>query len=229
MGQFTTCFALLVGVAAARATVALIIEKFLHKEVPPGMMFPMWEGPVFLTQYLAICESMSSILASSCYWHKILAAIFLGLIPGFFMIFALIRLRKHMNAGTIAYIIRPQPASFKKVWTEFKHKDGMFYKLLYIYGILKNRTYRGDWRDDNVIARRWSFMITDYTGAGVFSASTTAIPGASTFPFFFLYQYVFFILPLYILSHIIYILRSMVVRCVHAFQEDTVCNNNNLA
>jgi len=164
MGQFTTCFALLVGVAAARATVALIIEKFLHKEVPPGMMFPMWEGPVFLTQYLAICESMSGIVVSRCYWHKILVAIVLGLIPGFFMIFAFIRLRKHMKAGTIAYRRRPQPASFKEAWTECKQKDGMFYKLLYIIGILKNRTFRGDWRDDNVIARRWSFMINDYTG-----------------------------------------------------------------
>ena len=75
LGQFTTCFILLLCVTTVREMVSLIIGKCLKKEVPPAMMFPMWEGPVFLTQFLGICDSMASILTSECIWNRIIMLI----------------------------------------------------------------------------------------------------------------------------------------------------------
>ena len=142
---------------------AFIIGKVLRKEVPPAMMFPMWEGPVFLTQFLAICDSMSGIITSKCVWHQALACVILGVLPVSFMIFAIVRLRKHINDKTLIYLKRPQP-SLKEIWKKGKTTKGFFPKILYLYGAHKNRNFRGDWNDDNPTARRWAFVIASYTG-----------------------------------------------------------------
>ena len=142
---------------------AFIIGKCLKKEVPPAMMFPMWEGPVFLTQFLGICDSMASILTSKCVWHQIISYLVLGILPFSFMILAFVQLRKHVSERTIVYIIRPQP-TLKEIWNKAKNTKGFFSKILYVYGARKNRNVRGDWNDNNKIARRWSFLIASYTG-----------------------------------------------------------------
>jgi hypothetical protein len=60
-------------------------------------------------------------------------------------------------------MVRPQP-TLKEIWTKAKNTRGFFSKLLYLYGARKNRNVRGDWNDNNKIARRWSFLIASYTG-----------------------------------------------------------------
>jgi hypothetical protein len=161
--QFSTCIILLLSVTCIRSTVAFIIGKVLRKEVPPAMIFPMWEGPVFLTQFLAICDSMAGIITSKCVWHRALAYVIFGVLPVSFMIFAIVRLRKHINDKTLIYLKRPQP-SLKEIWKKGKTTKGFFPKILYFYGAHKNRNFRGDWNDDNPTARKWAFVIASYTG-----------------------------------------------------------------
>jgi hypothetical protein len=79
------------------------------------------------------------------------------------MILAFVRLRKHVSERTIVYKIRPQP-KLKEIWTKAKNIKGFFSKLVYLYGARKNRNVRGDWNDNNKIARRWAFIIASYTG-----------------------------------------------------------------
>ena len=165
LGQFTTAFLVLVATAMMRLTLVLILDKCLHKPVPPSLMFPMWEGPVFLTQFLAICDAMSALIDTRCYWHKIIGGGIIGAIPGLFLIVAVLRLRKHQREGTIVYTLRPQP-SISHVLKTFWDTSGICAKLVYLWSVKTNRSIRGEWNDDNGSARRWTFFVDGFSGPG---------------------------------------------------------------
>jgi hypothetical protein len=165
LGQFATAFLVLVATAMMRLTLVLILDKCLHKPVPPSLMFPMWEGPVFLTQFLAICDAMSALIDTRCYWHKIIGGGIIGAIPGLFLIVAVLRLRKHQREGTIVYTLRPQP-TISHVFKTFWETSGICAKLVYLWSAKTNRSIRGEWNDDNGSARRWTFFFDGFSGPG---------------------------------------------------------------
>ena len=52
-----TCLFVIVGVSVSRQLLVFILKHFLHKDQPPTLFFGVWEGPVLLAQYLAVCDS----------------------------------------------------------------------------------------------------------------------------------------------------------------------------
>jgi hypothetical protein len=52
-----TCLCVIVSVSVSRQLLVFILMHFLHKDQPPSLFFGVWEGPVLLAQYLAVCDS----------------------------------------------------------------------------------------------------------------------------------------------------------------------------
>ena len=78
--QVCTCLMVLGGVSIFRTILCIVVGKVLKKEVPTSLMFPMWEGPVFLSQYLAICDSMFNTILGTCSWHRAVGMVVIALV-----------------------------------------------------------------------------------------------------------------------------------------------------
>ena len=161
--QCCTCAAVFVGVALLRALVALIVDKGLHKDVPVSLMFPCWEGPVFLTQYLGICDAMFNTISTGCDWHQAIGLTTLALVPIMFLFLATYQVRQHVASGDI-FFEKAQHPGFKEVWQTVTTTPGCFPKFMCLRKCWNDWIVKGEWNDDTVHARRWGFLMGDYVG-----------------------------------------------------------------
>ena len=160
--QCVTCFIILLAVAVSRALIVLGIEKGLHKEAPTGFMFPCWEGPVFLAQYLAICDSMFTAVSTGCSLHQSIGFTVLTMVPMLFFIVAAVRVKRHVKQGRLSFEPAPRPG-LRTIWNTYSAEKGCFAKLMYLRKVFTDYQIKGEWNDDNKHARRWNFLVSNVT------------------------------------------------------------------
>jgi len=122
------------------------------------------QGPVFLTTYLAICDSIFSAVSTGCSVHVTIGIIALCCVPVLFLFLALWHVRKHYKEGTLYFEKAPHPG-MNEVWTQFKDSKGFSAKFFYLRKAYSDWSVKGEWNDDNEHARRWNFLISSFTGA----------------------------------------------------------------
>ena len=117
-----TCLVVMSSVFIARQLLVLAFKHCLHKDQPSSLLFGAWEGPVALTQYMALCDSAIEAAALSCPVYIALGVLVLLLLPINFAIFAALRVRRHVNEGRLSYVQNPTPSfSVLKVCEIAKH------------------------------------------------------------------------------------------------------------
>ena len=68
--KLISCVFLLLAVYVMRECLVVVFKYIIRVEtVPTGFKFPAWEGPVFLAEYLAVCDSTFLVISSECSWH----------------------------------------------------------------------------------------------------------------------------------------------------------------
>jgi hypothetical protein len=160
--QCVTCFAILSAVAISRALIALAIDKGLHKEVPVSLMFPCWEGPVFLAQYLAICDSMFVTVSTGCSLHMSIGFTVLTMVPMLFFFVAAYKVRSHVKKGYLTFEKAPKPG-LRTIWNGLSAQSGCFAKFMFLRKTYNDYEIKGEWNDDNRHARRWNFLVSNVT------------------------------------------------------------------
>ena len=148
-----TCALVLVGVAVLRFLLATFVDEALHKPVPTSFKFPCWEGPVFLTQYLGICDSMFESVATRCSLHMGFGFMVVALVPIMFLGVAFWRVSTHVKAGNMIFEPAEHPG-YKEVWEKVKLQSGFFAKFMYLRKVWNDWSIKGEWNDDNDHARR---------------------------------------------------------------------------
>jgi hypothetical protein len=155
-----------------RSTVALILKHIYHKEVSIALQFPAWEGPVFMSQYLAVCEGTVGLIALNCQlWMAAGLALFLA-IPIMWIAFCYTVLRRHVTKDRVRYI-RFKPLTRDRIRTRLSMGKGCLGKLVACYLLLLQFTQRGEWQyepDGN--SALWSFLMQEYVGDFWFYALT---------------------------------------------------------
>ena len=123
--------------------------------------YVLTQGPVFLTQFMAISESLIRLVGVECPAIQAGAGVLLAAGPVAFMAYAAYKLFAHRQNGDLEY----EPAAWPS-WTECKDTMaqakwyGKIYALQDYLGALK---IRGGWSDASDAGRRWGFLMGSFT------------------------------------------------------------------
>ena len=126
------------------------------------------EGPVFLVQYLALCESSFAAVAASCAWHVAVGVGILLFGPILFLIGAAVHLSfyisKHKDE---VFEPRERPPSLPVVFNTIRGTKNLMSGLIVIRSYMDQASERGDWVEDlqlHPTLFRWIWLISDCTG-----------------------------------------------------------------
>ena len=152
--QLTLCAVALALVSVARILLQLVLAHCFHVEDLTSLAFPMWEGPVFLTQFMALTEALLGLLATGCVWIVVVSAVLVCLGPVAFIVYAGYALHARKQDGSLQYERSPWPSSadLRARWSSAKCV-GKYWALQDYWSELKKR---GGWGDDSRPGRHWS-------------------------------------------------------------------------
>jgi len=162
--QMCLCLACLVLVALARASCYKILVEVFHKEPSASICWPMWEGPVFLTQFMGMTETLVELTRNECVDVRIVSGILLVAVPGAFIVFATTQISRWNQDGSLAY-----DAAERVSWESRKDeiaKAKWYRKVTILHEYLNDLRSRGSWGEDNQRERHWMFMVGDFTKTG---------------------------------------------------------------
>ena len=97
LDKLLVCLVLLISIFCLRSLLVLIIERCMKKSAPTALLFPLWEGPCFLLQYLAMCDSVFSAMHTYCPLGVTMGSTVLIFGPLLFMTVVLVRLRPYLD------------------------------------------------------------------------------------------------------------------------------------
>ena len=160
--QLVLCAICLALVSVTRVLLQMFLVKFLHQHEPlESLAFPMWEGPVFLTQFIGITEALCGLLGSGCVWIVVVSALLVCAGPVAFVIYAGYALHARRADGSLAYERAPWPscAELRERWSSAK----WFGKYYAVQDYLTGLKCRGEWGADSSAGRHWSFIVGDFT------------------------------------------------------------------
>jgi len=152
--QLVLCAIALALVSVARILFQLVLAHCFHTAELTALSFPMWEGPVFLTQFMAMSEALLGLLGTGCVWIVVVSAVLLCLGPVAFIVYAGYALHARKADGSLQYERRPWPscAEFRARWSSAKW-FGKYWALQDYWAELKTR---GAWGDATRPGRHWS-------------------------------------------------------------------------
>ena len=180
--QLTTCGMILLVVSLCRKLVEYFITKVLRKGLPQALAFPAWEGPVFITEYVGICEGCVLAMQSHCSGFILIGSVLFVGVPLIFLALATIMIFLHTRHGNLKFEPAPKPAPMKVAVRQALKAPTLFQKLL-AYRYWKETTKTsGEWvckneklprhnRGRAVGSRssRWTFVIQDFNVFWIFS------------------------------------------------------------
>ena len=164
--KIVLCVMILSAVFCVRSLLVLVVQKCFKKEAPTSLLFPLWEGPFVLIQYLAICDSTFEAIDTYCPLGVSIGASVLMFGPLMLMMSVLAYLRPHINKnGDELFEVLPRPPGISMMLRKLYSTPGFFAKWA-LYRDWKDRAYnRGSWDDSDPQIRRWSWLIGDYMGS----------------------------------------------------------------
>jgi len=164
--KLTLCVFLLVLIFCIRAGLVLIVERCFKKEAPTAMLFPLWEGPVFFVQYLAICDAVFTAIYTYCPVGISIGALVLFFGPLLMLSIILVRLRPFLDGdGAMLYEEKPPPPSFPATIKLLWNTKGLAPRWAIVRDWKDRSQHRGEWDDSNKRIRYWSWCVHAYTRA----------------------------------------------------------------
>ena len=189
------CAIILAAVAVVRLCLALFVWV-VWKEVPRAMHFPLWEGPVFLVEFIAVCVSTFSAIATSCGEWMVIGYLVLSMVPVAFVCLSAIVLGRHLQREHMVYepydakADPPRvPPSFAEMKKYLQGSTGIVPKAMHLREWYLAVEARGWWKDGSENAWGLQFLVRDYVGSAWFfgiwvlvkkvliSAATTVVGG----------------------------------------------------
>ena len=167
MEQVVLCAVCLMLVAMARVACCKATVCLFKKEPSASLAFPMWEAPVFITQFMGVTESLMALAGNECWDVKIVSIMLLIAGPGAFIAYAAVKIYRYVNKdGSLEYEGTEKPS-----WESCKQSlaGAKWYgKIFVLNEFVADCRSRGSWGDDNLHERHWMFMVGDLTKPGVF-------------------------------------------------------------
>jgi hypothetical protein len=167
------CTIIVVAVAGLRLVLCRVLER-CHQSttLPVYLRFPSWEGPVLLVEYIALCKSAFSALASGCVEWIVLGSVILALLPLTFLFVMSVLLTRSVQSEHIMY------ESCKKLTRTKPRCSSTLKSLSCVKGIVPNAmrmrewyltsVARGHWKDGNEDAWRVKFFVGHYVHSAWF-------------------------------------------------------------
>lgn len=170
--QLVSCVCLLCALSVVRMGAGVCVTRIYHRALPITLRFPAWEGPVFLVQYLALCESTVSMMAMSCGWWMALGIALFLLIPILILAFGHTFVRTHLAQQNLRFV-QFKSYTFTELKRTWKMGQGCLGKVFACWIIYQTFLLRGEWNFDQFSGSAlWSFLLEDYIGGFWFFAIT---------------------------------------------------------
>ena len=128
---------------------------------PPDMTFPVWEGPVMLTQVFGLCDVSLAMVTSACWIWTTVA--FIGLFFGFGIVgFGAYRIHKCIKAGELMWKKSKikHPTKIRQEYNKIRSKKQKFSACFLIFFAVR---FKGDWTKHSEMAKFWSCWAANYT------------------------------------------------------------------
>jgi len=128
---------------------------------PPDMAFPVWEGPVVLTQVFGLCDVSLAMMTSACWIWQTVSAICLIFGIGIVAVGAY-RIHTCIKACEIKW----QKSNIKhptKIREEFKQIASTTHKMSACFLIFFAMRFSGDWTKHSDKARFWGFLVANFS------------------------------------------------------------------
>ena len=103
---FATCALCLLAVFIMRIALCYVLEHIFKRPVPGSLKFPAWEGPVMMTQMIALSDSAFTSLGTGCAHWMVFGGVILLVGPLGFLLLAMSRIRQHMRTGDLSFEVR---------------------------------------------------------------------------------------------------------------------------
>jgi len=156
--KLTLCICLIVLIFCIRSGLVLIVERCFKKEAPTAMLFPLWEGPVFFIQYLAICDAVFRAIYTYCPLGISIGALVLFFGPVLILLVILVRLRPFLGKNEPKPPPPPIVATIKLLW----NTKGLAPRWAVVRDWKDKSQHHGDWDDSHKKVRYWSWCVFSY-------------------------------------------------------------------
>ena len=100
---FMTCLVCLLAVFTLRSSICYVLEKILRRPISDALLFPAWEGPVLLTQLIAMAEAAFVGIGSGCAGWVVSGTFILLVGPLAFLALACFRVLHHLHTGDLKF------------------------------------------------------------------------------------------------------------------------------
>jgi hypothetical protein len=145
-----------------RFSAQFIVTKCLKKEPWTLLMFPNWEGPLLLTHWFSMCDSLTSTLGRPCTFWVILSCVLLFFGPIFFIMYAMWSIARNLRKGLMTYEAR-EKISFKETREKFSEAGTLRCKWKAISEYYDRRRHKGDWNENTQQGKFWRFLVKDFS------------------------------------------------------------------
>jgi hypothetical protein len=165
------CVLLLLAVFIFRVSTVSILRMWKPSlEVPDSLKFPAWEGPVFLVEYLALCDAVMETVSSSCSWWIIFGVSIFLFGPLMIILISMVVLVPYLHKDDVEVFEDSDRPSLREALNGMLKAKGLLGKLTAINFYWNSLDTKGAWDESNETIRFWIFMIGDYTRKGWFFA-----------------------------------------------------------
>ena len=145
-----------------RFSAQFIVTKCFKREPWTLLMFPNWEGPMLLTHWFSICDSLLSTLGRPCTFWIILSCVLLFLGPILFMLYAMWSIGRNLRKGLMTYEAR-EKISFQETREKFNKAGTLGGKFKVISEYYDRRRHKGEWSENTPQGTFWRFLVKDFS------------------------------------------------------------------
>jgi len=164
MASLITTIAVMSMVYCFREFLKVAIQYITKAPEPSAdLLFPKWEGPVFLTQYFAVCDAIATSMGSFCDGWVAFASLALIFGPLTFVGVATFLIFIERVRGDLVFTPEEHQTP-KEFWQDLKATPGLIAKAKMLKGYYDSTRSAGEWDEDTKAGRSWGWLITDFRG-----------------------------------------------------------------
>ena len=163
------CVIMVASASVFRMLLAAMLKLCLEKEVPIGLQFPAWEGPVLVVEYLSICCSAFLAVTTSCTQGLVLGYVLFFFWPLLLLSISAILLVFHVRSQSIVFEpygkdhdSKLQPSFSGMLRSHEGSKGGFVPNLTRTRAWFRAAEVRGFWRNGGKDASVIGFLVRDY-------------------------------------------------------------------
>lgn len=162
LDKLVLVFASMICVFCVRAVLQLIVTKGMKKEPFDALMFPNWEGPLLLSHWFGMCDSLTNTLGRPCTFWVILSCAIILFGPIFFLLFSVWSIARHIRNGAMQYE-EQENVTWKETRENLKEAHGIKAKLSVLQAYYHAKRNKGEWVEETKESKFWSFLVKDFS------------------------------------------------------------------